>query len=191
MMASTHKLIANNIYSNFDIEKQKIVKQKSYIWGNVKPDYISKYKFKNHYFDESIDMTIELINKLSSLSINKIDRDIGFGKFSALLGVVTHFICDYYCLAHYERLRFKNAMKRHISYERELSKISRDYNFVNNSYLEVKIVDEYSLREFINKTLELYSKDPGMSSDLSFSYYVSNTVVNFILDNVIENSNKE
>ena len=188
MMASTHKLIAINIYLNLDYEKQIIVEQKSYIWGSIKPDYISKYKFEKHYFKESINMIVELINSLSSLSVYKIEKDIGFRKFSELLGVVTHFICDYYCLAHYERLRFKNSMKKHILYERELSKASKDYNFTNNHYLSVQIVDEYSLREFINKTLELYSKDFGMERDLSFSYYVSDTIVNYILDNVIKNS---
>lgn len=188
MMAGTHKLIATNIYNNFDIVKQSIVKKRSYIWGNVKPDYISKYKLKKHYFNESIDMIINIINKLSSLTVYEIKNDIGAGKFSAALGVVTHFICDYYCLAHYERWEFKNAMKKHVVYERELGKIAKEYELINLSCLTHSGVGIEVIRDFINKTLELYSEDPGTENDLKFAYYVSNTVINLILENIIQNS---
>lgn len=190
MMAGTHKLIATNIYNNFDIDKQMFVSKRSYIWGNIKPDYISKYKLKKHYFNESIDMIIEIIETLSELSIDEIRNDIGIGKFSAALGVATHFICDYYCLAHYERWEFKNAIKKHVTYERELSKIAKSYELKNLSCLTHKGIEINRIRYFIDTTLELYSKDPGTESDLNFAYYVSNTIINVILDNIIENSVK-
>lgn len=190
MMAGTHKLIATNIYNNFDIDKQMFVSKRSYIWGNIKPDYISKYKLKKHYFNESIDMIIEIIETLSELSIDEIRDDIGIGKFSAALGVATHFICDYYCLAHYERWEFKNAIKKHVTYERELSKIAKSYELKNLSCLTHKGIEINRIRDFIDTTLELYSKDPGTESDLNFAYYVSNTIINVILDNIIENSVK-
>ena len=71
-MISTHKLLAQNFIDNLDDEKKMIIKESYFLWGNIKPDFASRYKLKKHYLDESLDMIIAKINFLASLSLKYI-----------------------------------------------------------------------------------------------------------------------
>lgn len=40
--------------------------------GNIKPDCVPKYTFMKHYFNESIDMVVDKIIYLSSLTLEDV-----------------------------------------------------------------------------------------------------------------------
>lgn len=90
-MINTHKIMAENIIKYANTKSIYLINNKRFIWGNVKPDCAPKYKFKKHYFNESINMIIEKIIHLSSLSLEEIYYDMTIGKFSEELGVICHF----------------------------------------------------------------------------------------------------
>ena len=56
MLMNTHILIAQNILRDVDVDFK--ISDKNFIYGNVKPDMVSKYKLKKHYLDESFDMLV-------------------------------------------------------------------------------------------------------------------------------------
>lgn len=184
MLMNNHKMIAEHILDNMREDRVHLINRKRFIWGNIKPDCASRYKFKKHYYDESIDMIVEMIEKLASLSISEINNESSIGKFSGVLGVVCHFLTDYYCLPHYQRWEFKSAMRPHVSYERELLKISKSYkaSVIKNSGLTLD-----NVRKFIDGTLELYSKKQSFENDLNFAYYVCSSVVDMIIESVVQN----
>ncbi|MGL4849935.1 MAG: zinc dependent phospholipase C family protein [Clostridium sp.] len=187
MMMNTHKLIANTLYNNIDDDKKFLVSKNRFTWGTIKPDCASKYKFKKHYFDESIDMIIEMITELSKLTPDEVIND-GVGKFSAELGVVCHFLCDYYCIPHSQRWEFKNAMRQHVNYERELAKIAKHYSV---SLMRLDRLEVEDVREFIDKTQEMYRKKESYLNDLNFAYYICNSIMNTVLKSVIKNTGKK
>ncbi|MEG1286716.1 MAG: zinc dependent phospholipase C family protein [Clostridium sp.] len=181
---NNHKMIADYILDNMRDDRLHLINRKRFIWGNIKPDCASRYKFKKHYYNESIDMVVEMIEKLSSLSISEINNESSIGKFSGVLGVVCHFLTDYYCLPHYQRWEFKNAMRPHVVYERELSKVSKNYkvNVIKNNSLKPS-----NIREFIDGTLEIYAIDQSFENDLNFAYYVCSSIFDMIIESVVQN----
>lgn len=187
MMMNNHKMIADYILNNMREDRLHLINRKRFIWGNIKPDCASRYKFKKHYYDESIDMILEMIDRLSSLTVTDIMNDSSVGKFSGVLGVVCHFLTDYYCLPHYERWEFKNSMKPHVLYERELSKVSKNYeiNVIKNNRL-----NRGNVKQFIEETLELYRFEESYENDLNFAYYVCTNVVNMIIESVVANEQR-
>ena len=43
MLINTHIGIAKKIYENMDSDKRILLKVLQFVWGNVKPDCVSKY----------------------------------------------------------------------------------------------------------------------------------------------------
>lgn len=88
MMANTHLMIARNIYYSLDYKQQEFVSYNNFLYGNVKPDMVSKYKLKKHYMDESFEMVLDKIKVLSALSHNELNKISAVVRFSQELGVV-------------------------------------------------------------------------------------------------------
>jgi hypothetical protein len=177
-------ILATNIIDQANSKKVYLINKKRFLWGNIKPDCASKYKFKKHYYDESIEMILELIGELSSLSVSEVYHVYGKKKFSEELGVVCHFLCDYFCLAHNQRWEFKNAMKKHVIYENTLAKIAKVYKPTPKGETHLSIED---VEEFITQNLNDYDGNMNFKVDLQFSYYMCNSIVNAILNQVVMN----
>lgn len=184
MLMNTHKLVANILYDNIDDNKKFLISKNRFIWGTIKPDCASKYKFTKHYFDESSDMILEMIEDLANMTPDEVIQN-GTGKFSAELGVICHFLCDYYCIPHAQRWEFKNAMRQHVNYERELAKIAKHYDV---SLMRLDRLEVKDIREFIDKTQEMYRKKESFLNDLNFAYYICNSIVHMILKTIMSNS---
>ena len=129
-MMNTHKSLAIFFIENVELDKKFLINDKHFVWGNLKPDTMSKYKFKKHYFDESFNMIVNKIKFLSSLTLDDIFIRYSLGKFNQELGVICHFLCDYFCVPHYQRWEFKSpgAVKDHVLYENDLNKFAKSYN---------------------------------------------------------------
>ena len=147
MMMKSHIIISKSLLENTDSTKQFFLDSKNFIYGNIKPDIVSKYKLKKHYLDESYDMVRRKIGFLSSLNLDSIDDYYTKASLSQEIGVVCHFLTDFFCLAHSERWEFKHSMKIHIQYERNLTKVAKDYKIVNDRQ---QYLDEFD--EFFDKT---------------------------------------
>lgn len=186
MLMNTHKMLAKDFIYNMDSEKKDLINENHFIWGNIKPDCISKYKFKKHYMNESLDMIINKIQFLSSLSLDDIYKNYSENKFSQELGVICHFLCDFFCVPHNQRWEFKNAnaMKEHITYEKELSKVAKEFKI--RKEIE-KNINSQEIRNYILYLQDEYEKVRDYNNDLYFSYYVCQSVINMILDEVIIN----
>jgi hypothetical protein len=146
-------------------------------------------KFKKHYFDESIDMIVEKIINLSSLTLEDVYYNMTIEKFSEELGVICHFLCDFFCAPHYYRWEFKStsAVKRHMLYENKLAKLSK--NFKPTGIINTNIQPS-NTKEFILQLQKQYDGILDYKNDLTFSYYVCDSVLNMILDNVFLNDSK-
>jgi hypothetical protein len=184
MMMKSHIIISKSLLENTDSNKQFFLDSKNFIYGNIKPDIVSKYKLKKHYLDESYDMVRRKIGFLSSLNLDNIDHYYTKASLSQEIGVVCHFLTDFFCLAHSERWEFKHSMKIHIQYERNLTKVAKDYKIVNDRQ---QYLDEFD--EFFDKMYSEYKSNGKFEeNDLKYSTYVCNTVTNYILESILENT---
>ena len=117
MFINTHLLIGNSIINNIDNKNSFFINEKSFLYGNIKPDLPSKYYLIKHYLDESLDMIIHKINYLCTLSLESLSKDFTINSFNQELGVICHFLCDFFCVPHSYRWEFKHSMKEHLQYE--------------------------------------------------------------------------
>lgn len=186
MLMNTHKMLAKDFIENMDINKKELINENHFIWGNIKPDCASKYKLKKHYMDESLDMVVNKIQFLSSLSLEEIYKNHSENKFSQELGVVCHFLCDFFCIPHNKRWEFKsaNAMKDHVMYEKDLSKVAKEFKIRKD--IE-KSINSDEIRNYIMYLQDEYEKVMDYDNDLDFAYYVCQSVINMILDEVMIN----
>jgi hypothetical protein len=188
-MMNTHKTMGENIIKYANTKSIYLINNKRFIWGNVKPDCAPKYKFKKHYYDESIDMIVEKIIYLSSLTLEDVKYNMTVGKFSEELGVACHFLCDFFCAPHYYRWEFKStsAVKQHMMYEKNLAKLAK--NFKPTGIINTN-VEPSNIKDFIVQLQKQYDGILDYENDLTFSYYVCDSVLNMILENVFLNDNK-
>ena len=184
LLTNTHMMIASNFFDMANSSKVYLIDRKRFIWGNVKPDCVPKYKLMKHYYDESIDMILDKIRMISSLSISDVFYNYGKNKFSEELGIICHFLCDYFCVPHSYRWEFKSYMKKHIFYEKALSKISKAYK--PKAYCTTKVTID-NVEKFIVNAQARYRKRFGFKNDLDYSYFVCNSIINLILNEVVKN----
>lgn len=189
LMMNTHKILGENIIKYANSKSIYLISKKKFIWGNIKPDCTLKYKRMKHYYDESIDMVIENIQYLSSLKLEDVYYKMTIDKFSEQLGVICHFLCDFFCAPHFYRWEFKSttAVKHHMLYEQKLAKLAKDYK----PKLAIDTtINPNNVREFIIQLQEEYDGCLDCEIDLAFSYYVCDSIINMILDNIFTNKYK-
>lgn len=187
MFVNTHTLIAKSIVDNIDEKKYFFISENNFIYGNIKPDLSSKYFFKKHYMKESYDMIVSKVNYLCSLTLNNLSEFFSVGKFSQELGVICHFLCDFLCVPHSYRWEFKHSMKKHITYETELNTIALETNL---KAFKGENINYKSFDDFFKAIYNEYQNLLDHRNDLFFSTYVCNSVINYILDSILKNTNK-
>ena len=185
MILNTHLTISNALIENLDSSKSFFISEKNFIYGNIKPDMTSKYVLHKHYLKESFDMIIGKIKSLCKLSLDFIEKYFSISKFSQELGVICHFLCDFFCVPHSQRWEFSHSFKKHVIYEKDLQSIAKDTNFKT---LEKTSIHQIGVEEFFNKLYKEYVKKEDFENDLFFSTYMCNSVVDYILNCILDNT---
>ena len=186
MLMNTHFIISKNILKNLDSNKTFFLSDKNFIYGNIKPDISSKYVLNKHYLEESFDMVMEKIKNLCQLTLSSLEKYFSISKLSQELGVVCHFLCDFFTAPHSERWEFSHSMNKHVTYEKELASYAKIMDF-SNCDLECEI--NHSVEEFFYSLYKDYkSCNISYENDLKYSSYACNIVVNHILDCILINT---
>lgn len=183
MLMNTHILIAQNILKDTKVDFK--ISNKNFIYGNIKPDMVSKYKLKKHYLDESFDMVVDKIKKLASLSMHDFKKKFSVSRFSQELGVICHFICDFFCIPHSKRWEFKHSMNRHVKYEKELASFAKTYTPLKDYS---KIYGKVSVETFLEETHKLYRKKESYENDMKYAYFACKSIVKYISDSIYKNT---
>ena len=186
MMMNTHKALAGFFIENVERDKKFLISDKHFVWGNLKPDSVSKYKFKKHYFDESFTMIVNKIKFLASLSLDDIFIRYSLRKFNQELGVICHFLCDYFCVPHYQRWEFKSpgAVKDHVLYEIDLNKFAKFYDIRRE--INTSLTCE-EIRRYINNLQKEYADKISYETDIQYSTHICSTIINLVLNEVVLN----
>lgn len=185
MLMNAHFVIAKSLLENIDPNKSFLISEKNFIYGNIKPDSSFKYVFKKHYLDESLDTIISKIDHLCSLTLDSLSKYFSVSKFSQELGVVCHFLCDFFCVPHSQRWEFKHSMKKHMAYEKELSIMAKE---IDLSQFKGDAITHDSFEDFFYELYNEYVKKLDYKNDLMFSSYMCNSVINYILDSILKNT---
>ncbi|NMA94523.1 MAG: zinc dependent phospholipase C family protein, partial [Clostridiales bacterium] len=175
--------IANFIFKRIDKHERKNISRMFYILGSIAPDLkIAKHpKFK--IYNDSIDLIKSKMESLESL---------GKRRFSYRLGVISHYITDYFCLAH----NLQNTLKTrtHLLYEFRLARAIKHY-ITTHDFGKNIISDSMSILEKHNDMLsmiadkhKLYTKNrcdnfaDQMFLDMNLAFSVCMALAIFVLN---------
>jgi hypothetical protein len=109
LIIGSHLLISKIVYyyvleqMNFKLDKH------AFMYGNIKPDIKSEEIRYKHKFNDSIYYINAYCHKAMKEPMSKKD-------FSTALGVICHFVADYFCIYHSEKYCHKSIFK-HLLYE--------------------------------------------------------------------------
>ncbi|EGT5619142.1 hypothetical protein BUL45_08745, partial [Clostridium perfringens] len=154
MLYKTHLEIGENTFNTIEGRGRNLIDKKSFLKGNVLPDISPKYRLKKHGRKQFEEIIEEKIANLSRLSSDEIINNLGKEKFSIELGVICHFLCDFFSLPHDEEWGFKESVTlKHVLYEKKLHKVFTRDMIIKDSY---KILGNSNYNLFFKNALRKY-----------------------------------
>ena len=166
MIVDTHLLISNILYKYLSNNMNFKLDRGAFAYGNIKPDFIGKDIKCNHTLDESL----YCVNKYSE----KLMRDdISIKEFSVCLGIICHFVCDYFCIYHREG-NDKKGVFQHLFYEcilhiRLLTLLLGGKLRLNNNEML-----EDSVEAIVLKLQDKYnSEKKGLKRDINYALFAA------------------
>lgn len=191
MFSATHKQIAAKVFEELKSELDVVLDYDSLLFGSIAPDIYPSMLLMSHWKEGSIDLVHKHIDWLTANMLP--DSSKSMEKFSFRLGIVIHFISDYFCKAHNEK-RYNNLLihfvyenKLRIYFEKRLKESTNsDIIKVTNwkmitdikDYIEIKIKEYNSLKR-------------SLINDFTYSLNVSTAVALSILAICMANSNED
>ncbi|KAB3525508.1 zinc dependent phospholipase C family protein [Alkaliphilus serpentinus] len=146
MMLKTHILIGQKVFDNIkELYNMKQLHRTSFIIGNIKPDIVYRLLIKSHCMKDSLYFVVNEINRLLSSEVEDIKE------FSSSLGVINHFLSDFFCSAHYYQSEEFNGSINHFKYEMKL----------HQAFIKMERQKLLSLKEL---NINRYVKDSFLSS---------------------------
>lgn len=106
----THIMISETLYNYFS--KDIPLEKGAFRYGNIKPDLTSKCLQNPHTLENCMFLVCSYSSRLT-------DQNLSLKEFSAELGVICHYVCDFFCYYHYDNSMHKKLF-RHFIYELRL-----------------------------------------------------------------------
>jgi len=150
----SHISIANTVADLLEAQMDIKIDRDSMELGAVYPDmhFIRRLKIHNlnqvytNYYAQSNNF----INKTNKLSLS----------FS--LGMLSHYICDTFCIAHNKKMRSYKDFKGHVAYELQLSKAIEDHKVDVGIEEKIRLNSDkvlgFDLESFLTETKDEYLK---------------------------------
>ena len=143
--------------------------KKYFILGNIAPDFYILFFTKPHFYDLSSQDVYKLSSKLITC-----DKEMNTAYYSYKLGVITHFVCDYFCYSH--TMAYKGNLFRHMLYERSQKLKTEDiFPFIKHKSIGL---DQDTLHIKFKKYVEqweslLHEKSDFASCDISIAVHIA------------------
>lgn len=190
MLPQTHKIISEHVYNNVKDILSVDLNKLSLIYGSIKPDIAYNLVKLVHFKPQSFNFICNEINKLSNYRFEPNREFIKF--FSNRIGIVTHFISDFFCVPHNNRITYENNFIDHIRYEHQLHQLFKSFNSkvnVSKNYFNISNSNSDSIKILVD-ALHLQYTERGESfiNDLHSSIHVSSIVGLFIIYNALNNN---
>lgn len=184
----THSFISRKVRQIVLDELGIKLSKKKLEYGSIMPDLVPKLRNIRHFKEDSIQFVLDSIEELKSTPFSFEKKKIK--KFSKKLGIILHYLCDYFCFAHNNKLLIDNIYK-HLLYENRINLSTVNYKHetteirANYDYLFC-----YSPIEIINEFLYEYKNKPQSNPDrdLHFAINICSVITMSIIEECIENT---
>lgn len=174
MIFDTHLLISQILYKYIYNQTNLKLNKLAFAYGNIKPDFINKDIKCSHTLDESL-------YSINNYSEELMSHDISIIEFSKSLGVICHFVCDYFCIYHREG-NDKKGLFEHLFYELmlhlKLLMLLLRGRLKINSY----VTFENSVEGIALKLQEKYNSEPNsLTRDITNALFASSQISKLII----------
>lgn len=180
----THILIAGKINEIIGDKLQTTLSTKGLKYGSIKPDITPRLLRMKHLKNRSINQICSMIEDMKNTKFPETKK--GRLKFSMKLGIIMHYITDFFCYAH-NHPEFKSKFK-HFKYEWkvafEYTKVDVKRVLINacNNVLEYNSLNDGDFKNYINQKHDEYMKNiPGIENDIKYSLEMCFTIALIIV----------
>jgi Zinc dependent phospholipase C len=105
------------------------------------------------------------------------------------MGIIFHFVTDFFCVPHNQRWEFKDHMIPHVKYEAILDNKVKTVNMVDKLTLPaIKDHSRESISLFLNELLAEYELKNDYMRDVIYSVNVCSALCTFILERIYSNT---
>ncbi|MCK9267944.1 MAG: zinc dependent phospholipase C family protein [Alkaliphilus sp.] len=190
MLPQTHRIISEHVYNNIKNILGVNLNRRSLIYGSIKPDISYNLVKLEHFKPQSFNFICDEINRLSDYKFESNKEFIKF--FSRHIGIVTHFISDFFCVPHNDRITYENNFIDHIKYEHRLHQLFKSFDSrikVSKKHFNVNNGNSYSIKILVDALhLQYTQRGESLINDLYSSIYASSIVGLFIIYNALNNN---
>lgn len=117
MVIASHHIMSKHIFDSIMKNTSIRLNKARFTLGNMSPDLPLYHSHLKHYKNQNYGYVLDMIAEL----LDTDPRDSGAQKYySYKLGVVCHYMCDYFCLPHHNRAYFHDKLGQHLRYEFDL-----------------------------------------------------------------------
>lgn len=174
MLPSTHILIAKTAYQAVEELTGIKLNYSKFLKGSIYPDINLATLFLHHRISDTESIVEKNVNRLKDINIFEDSKKLD--AFSFRMGIIIHFISDYFCKVHNE-IWHKNPIGHYI-YEKELDKYySKRKRFIINtdySTCDENLCIENRLMEYVKSQNDNFRKKrKSMKEDVAYSLKVS------------------
>lgn len=175
MIIQTHLKISKLLYKQYTKQYNIKLHKGSFMYGNIKPDICLEYSKYPH----SVDGTLSIVSKLSE-EISECKENTKY--ISKNLGMIIHYVCDYFCLYHSRDYISKSIIK-HFIYELRLHFILMRLLLINKTDFNCeKIVPDKNIQIIIfDEQTKYFEKEKSMEKDLTYAISTAGLVLQSII----------
>lgn len=181
--------MAYHIQSRVKESVQFDLNKSTFSWANMKPDFKPELAKRKHYIEESFEFVIDKIMNLIKIPASDLLDKQKRKMIEIEMGIICHFVTDFFCVPHNQRWEFKHSMIPHIKYETALDKKSRTLNTVQTLCLpEIKDDSRESITAFLKDLLAEYEVKKDYMRDVVYSVNICSAICSFILEKIYLNT---
>lgn len=180
MLSQLHCKIGEKVFKAIDQEVPEIMNHNAYVLGCIAPDFLPGQP--PHLKELSMEYVGKLIEGLLSYNQRVASSE---GEYSFKLGMICHYICDWFCLAH--NLEVYRGRWAHFLYEYKMAFNCSQFELdsilqVKSSIFDlVKPASAGSIISLINEYHNKYRSGEGIHNDLAYSLHTALKVSQNIL----------
>lgn len=171
MKSECHVTVAESVLEALKNKYGTQLDKKNFVKGNVKPDHSFSFLYVRHNLESTFDMVTESLLLLTRRLVN----GVSFGECCFELGMVCHYITDYFSLAHNQC--FSGGLRKHVKYEREQERLTPFFlGFVMEKTFDHREQSCASLSELASLILKRhrqYLKEADKSYMTDFYYAIA------------------
>lgn len=157
-----HMFMAHSIRKNVRKRTGEKLNLIGFIYGNILPDLAKRFDSIPHYMETSLNYISDVAAELSA-NYETSNRSFDYSKN---MGIITHYIADYFCFPHTER--FSKSMASHLWYEVMMTFSYRKGRKLTKSLRNSEdAVSSADLPTHLKAILETYNKErPSYKHDI-------------------------